>query len=149
MDIKQGRFIEPSDSSVMVQWLDIGIATLTVSGSNLCGIGLSSTLTIDVDDVPALPIINGPNQVCLDTRLYTSSFDNNVFYNWSIGGTASLLDSINSAQIVFTDTGLYNLNLSLSNSCGTSGRRTETNTSFPDTIKASIITRRYNSLFGF
>lgn len=118
--LDRGGLLSPSDSIVSVQWLDTGIATLTVSGSNLCGTGLSSVLAIDVDDVPSLPIINGPNQVCLDTSLYTSSFDNSVFYNWSISGTASLIDSINSTQIAFTDTGFYNLNLSLANSCGTS-----------------------------
>ncbi len=118
--LDRGGLIVPFDSSVSVQWLDTGIANLTVSATNLCGTGLPTTQIIEVDDVPYLPIISGPSQVCIDTNLYSTVPDDNVTYNWMINGTASISDSSNLAEIFFIDTGLYSLNLTLSNSCGIS-----------------------------
>ncbi len=117
--LDRAGLISPSDTFASVQWLDTGIANISVSATNLCGTGPSGNLKIEVDDVPGIPQISGPSQVCLDTVLFTTIFDNNVNYNWSIGGSAILSDSLNTASISFSDTGNYNLSLNLTNGCGT------------------------------
>jgi hypothetical protein len=118
--LNRGGLLTPLDSSASVQWLDTGSATLSVNATNLCGTGPNTSLDIRINDVPGIPQIIGPDKVCLDTSLYTTSPGSNLNFNWSLPTGGLLNDSLNSAQIFWQDTGIQMLELFLDNNCGNS-----------------------------
>lgn len=118
--LNRAGLLDNQDSLIQITWLDTGEAILSVNATNICGTGTNSILDIEIQDVPFQPTINGALEVCLDTQIYSVPFQNNVIYNWSIDTGAVLNANNEQTELVFTQTGISNLELSLSNNCGSS-----------------------------
>lgn len=91
LDPASAGTLTPSGSSVTIDWNESfsGIATLTVSGVNECGVGqASSPLTIQVNAIP-LPVISGYSIVCqFHLADYEVASNPGSTYAWTVtGGT--------------------------------------------------------------
>ena len=119
-NLDRAGLLSPNDSIASINWLDTGNAIISASGTNICGTSPLSFYNVRIKDVPLSPLISGPNLVCLDTSVYSSSLSSDLSYNWSIAGGPILTSSLNTASVIWQDTGVYQLQLSTDNICGSS-----------------------------
>ena len=99
-----------------------GFKTIYTAGGN----GL--ILRTDTLQKPTLPgYITGPDKACLGTKSnYITGVRAAVNYNWSLSGGGINSYSNNKDTVLWNNSGVYTLSLSVSNACGTSPVRTIT-----------------------
>lgn len=89
---------------------------ITVSGSNSCGIGTSSSFPLTINPLP-VPTITGPAAVCLNsTGVYTTE-PGMTAYSWSVpaGGTIQSGNGTNAITVLWTTTGLKTISVIYTN----------------------------------
>ncbi|CAN5907055.1 hypothetical protein BH11BAC7_BH11BAC7_22400 [soil metagenome] len=78
----------------------------------------SPVATILVIGLPTVTI-TGPHIVCQgDTTTYTTTFNNNTYYNWSTNGGVIVDTANNIIEMSYPNTGSYILSLNALNQCG-------------------------------
>lgn len=92
---------------------------ITVAGTNACGIGLSSSLSVVLNDLP-VPVISGPTSNCQDVpgNVYTTEAGM-TDYVWSVtGGTITSATNTNTIVVTWTASGNQTVNVNYANSNG-------------------------------
>lgn len=122
-----GGTIIQNGHSADITWQTAGIYTLSVVPQTICGVGLPSTLTIQVSDVPNVPqLVIGDTSVCVSSQLYSINQVSGVNYNWNLSSGGTLATTGNNATINWTATGIHTLTITPSNSCGNGNSLTKT-----------------------
>ncbi len=115
-----GNIISQVGNNATVQWTNTGRNTIKVSASNLCGISLTKTQFNQIISVPEIFSITGDSIVCSNvTKFYTASqsiFPRNL--TWKIIESNKNISFVNTAQINFSISGVYNLSVSSENLFG-------------------------------
>jgi hypothetical protein len=125
-----GTFTQ-GDTFINVIWNTVGIHTISVTAFNGCGMSETTTLNVNVIDIPSAQVINGDPTACLGQSAYNVPANPFNTYNWTISGGGSVFPISNTAIINWAITGNANVNVQASNECGTGVLST-----FPVIIKA-------------
>jgi hypothetical protein len=120
-----GAAITTNNHQATVNFQNIGINTLTVSATNICGSSPTQSLPITILGTPTQPQITGDLSVCLGSENYVININNNENYNWSIGSGGSLTVQNDTAFVNWTTAGTHNINVSATNICGISPLATQ------------------------
>jgi hypothetical protein len=117
--------LSPNGTGVTINWSQefTGVAALSVSASNECGIGSSSTpLLITVNNTP-IPIISGYSTACLNWPLtYSTNLNDGSTYIWNItGGNITSGAGTNSITVMWNSSGSQTITVTETNSEGCSG----------------------------
>ncbi len=117
--ISGGGNINSNNSNATVNWQTPGTYTMTITPSNVCGVGTPRTVTITVLDVPTQPnSILGIDTVCIGTQNYSVAPQAGVNFNWQLSGGGTVLPNNNLATINWTTPGTHTITVTPSNSCG-------------------------------
>ena len=117
--ISGGGNISFNNSNATVNWQTPGTYTMTITPSNVCGIGTPRTVTVTVLNVPNQPSdILGIDTVCIGTQNYSVAPQSGVNYNWQLSGGGTVLPNGNLATINWTTAGTHTITVTPSNSCG-------------------------------
>ncbi|MFC2136857.1 T9SS type A sorting domain-containing protein [Bacteroidota bacterium] len=129
--ISGGGTLTSSSSSATVTWNNIGSEIITVRPSNICGNGPSSSLNVEIKNLPtSAGTIIGDSINCLGSKVYSVTSVPTIQYKWELTGGGTLSPFSNIAQISWTSPGDYMLKLAPYNECG-----------YGDTSKLNIIVR--------
>ena len=93
-----------------------GLASISYSASNVCGVSSTVSLPITVSAVPSGAPITGPTSLCIDSSI--TYYDDSIGGHWySSAPTIATIDSI-SGLVNVLDSGITIISYVLSNSCG-------------------------------
>ncbi len=106
-------------------WPNTGVNTVRFKPSNACGFGPETTLAVTVNAAPAQPSeIIGSMELCVNTStVYTVANVSGVTYTWDAGANSTVTGTGNSRTISWSTPGSKILEVSASNTCGTSVAR--------------------------
>lgn len=126
--LSSGGNISVFGDSVSINWLTEGTHTISVTPSNLCGIGSTTDLSVQVSTVPQTPtMISGEVLACANTiENYDVTAISGVTYTWNLTSGGSLTQNANIATITWQNTGTHNLSVTPNNQCGTGNAQTIT-----------------------
>jgi len=96
---------------------------ITVTGTNSCSTGPTSTLALTVNPLP-VPTITGTNNLCANSGYITYTTETGMSgYTWTIsaGGTISFGQGTNSAQVIWNTPGAQSISVNYSNTNGCMG----------------------------
>ena len=117
-----GGLLNADSNSAEVIWQNTGNYTLSVTSSDGC----TKTLPIEVKDIPSIPsVISGDTVVCIGTKSYAVNPVNGQTFNWSLSGGGNINAFGNAAIANWNSTGVFNVEVSGSNFCGTGPIRTQ------------------------
>lgn len=118
--LSSGGVLNIVNDTAFVTWQTLGIHTLSVTPSNLCGNGQTQTLQVNVKTIPNQPTgFTGNVTPCQATlEGYNVIAVTDVNYNWALSGGGSLVAFNNSANINWTAGGNHTLTITPSNQCG-------------------------------
>lgn len=124
--LSSGGNISVFGDSVSINWLTEGTHTLSVTPSNLCGIGTTTNLSVQVSTVPQTPTaISGEILACANTiENYDVTAVSGITYTWNLASGGSLSQNANIATITWQNTGTHNLSVTPNNQCGTGNPQT-------------------------
>ncbi len=106
-------------NSATINWTKVGNYILTLTPSNQCGNGISTSIPVEVNEIPASPdSIIGLAEVCLGQQTYTIIADEDVNYSWLINGGGTLTSTNSQASVNWIKKGNYTLKVTPSNFCG-------------------------------
>ncbi len=120
-----GKILEgQGTSTIQVQWERVGRNAVLVSNENFCGNGETSALEVLVTDIPSIQTIEGSGTACTGTtEVYSIEIEEGVEILWdAIGGEIEAGQGQSNVSIIWTENGLQELGLILSNACGESER---------------------------
>ena len=113
-----GGALNTSSNKANINWVTPGTYILSSSASNVCGVSNSISKIVFVDTLSNLiSNINGSTQNCIDTADYGVNFQSGITYNWSLDSGGILVDSSNTARVIWQETGVFNLKISTNNGC--------------------------------
>ena len=132
-----GGNLTPDDAVAIVDWLNRGDHTLTVTPYNVCGIGIPRSLLITVDD--EVPQINsriiGDTIACINSQVsFSVPYITNADYHWNIEGNNEFTHLNNAVMVRWYETGDYNISVFPTSGCG-DGDIVEINTKVVDYLK--------------
>lgn len=117
-NLSGGGALNTSKNTANINWVSSGSYILSVSASNSCGTSNSINKIIFVDTLSSLiSTISGSNQSCIDTSNYGVSFQSGITYSWSLDSGGVLIDSANTASVIWQEHGIFNLKLQTNNGC--------------------------------
>ena len=117
--ISGGGNISAANSNATVNWQTVGTYTMTITPSNICGVGTPRTVTVTVLDVPNQPNeILGIDTVCIGTQNYSVAPQSGTNFNWQLSSGGTVLPNNNLATINWTTPGTHTITVTPSNSCG-------------------------------
>ena len=124
--LSSGGNISVFGDSVAVNWLTEGTHTIAVTPTNLCGIGTTTNLSVQVSTVPQTPTtIEGEVLACANTfENYDVAATTGVTYSWNLNSGGSLSQNANIATINWQNTGTHILSVTPANQCGIGNART-------------------------
>lgn len=104
--------------------------TITVTPSNICGVGTAQTLAINIQNsAPAMPsIITGPSSACQgSTQIYSVVNDPSVsLYNWSLPSDWAITAGLHTNSITVTVGATSgDISVTATNTCATGNARTK------------------------
>ncbi|NJN78018.1 MAG: PKD domain-containing protein [Saprospiraceae bacterium] len=119
--LSSGGNLSVFGDSIQINWLTEGTHTISVTPTNLCGIGATTNLSVQVQTVPQTPtMISGENLACANTiENYDIAAVSGVTYTWNLASGGSLSQNANIATVNWQNTGTHNLSVTASNQCGT------------------------------
>lgn len=113
-------------ASAFVTWSGAQLDTLEILGNNQCGSKKVATIPITIDQTPVLNTILGDSLICKNASIhYTTTADSGWSYNWQ-SSSGIISTSNNKATVNWIDTGIFILQVSASNFCGTSATISQT-----------------------
>jgi hypothetical protein len=123
--LSSGGSLSSIGGQAIVNWNNPGIHLLTVTPSNLCGVGPARTLTVRSDVVPAQPTgIAGSSEVCIQTtNIFTVTPLPGISYNWSSPNATLTPGANGQVTVVWGVSGLFSLTVVPQNACGTGPSR--------------------------
>lgn len=119
--VSGGGTVTANGTTANVNWSTTGTYTLSVTPTASCGNGTPSTLSVTVTNLPAQPVISGPNDVCANVdQLFTVNGSLGATYVWTVAGNANYIANFDSAVIHWPASGSFNISVMATNSCGSS-----------------------------
>jgi hypothetical protein len=119
-----GGNLFPLGNTAIVNWAVTGSHILSVTASNICGIGVTGTLPVTIAQIPSQTSpINGSTNVCQSTQTYTIPQSNSVNYTWSLSSGGTITANGNTATINWTTAGTHTLSVTPFNDCGVGSAR--------------------------
>lgn len=124
--LSSGGNLSVLGNSIQINWLTEGTHTISVTPTNLCGIGATTNLSVQVQTVPqTTSTISGENLTCANTiENYDVTAVSGVNYAWNLASGGSLSQNANLATINWQNTGTHLLTVTPSNQCGTGNPQT-------------------------
>jgi len=115
-----GGALNTSGKVSNINWVSPGTFILSAAASNVCGSSNNTNKIIYVDTLSnLLSTIAGPSPSCQDTGSYSVSFQTGSTYNWILDSGGILIDSANTAKIIWQKNGIFNLKVQTNNGCKT------------------------------
>ena len=126
--LSSGGNLSVFGDSVAINWLTEGTHTISVTPSNLCGIGTTTNLSVQVSTIPQTPAtISGEQNACVNTlENYDVTAINGVAYTWNLPSGGTLVSNANIATVNWQNTGTYNISVTPNNQCGAGNPQTIT-----------------------
>lgn len=132
-----GSTVTGSGSAVSIAWSTGGTKTISVTPSNACGNGATSTKNVEVSTTPAQPstIVGSTAAVGGIAQSYSVTNIPGVTYTWTTDIDGVVASSGNTAQVTWATAGAKTLTVTPNNFCGIGTARTlSVSTTVPCTI---------------
>jgi hypothetical protein len=118
--LSNGGILNINNDTAFIDWTTVGLHQLSVTPTNQCGSGVSTSVFIKKKDIPTIPTaFTGDTVVCQGIQSYSVANAANTNYSWSLSGGGSVVAVGNSATINWTTAGSHTLTITPSNECGT------------------------------